>query len=40
MITWCGRFSGRLIRWIWTAFYGAYREDGPGRPAYDPSMMA
>ncbi|HXS24399.1 MAG TPA: hypothetical protein VN719_09230 [Gemmatimonadales bacterium] len=22
------------------AFYGAYRADGHGRPAYDPSMMA
>jgi transposase len=21
------------------AFYGAYRSDGHGRPAYDPSMM-
>jgi transposase len=23
-----------------SAFYGAYRADGHGRPAYDPSMMA
>jgi hypothetical protein len=23
-----------------TAFYGAYRENGQGRAAYDPSMMA
>jgi transposase len=23
-----------------TAFYAAYRADGHGRPAYDPSMMA
>jgi transposase len=23
-----------------TAFYGAYRRDGMGRPAYDPKMMA
>jgi hypothetical protein len=22
------------------AFYGAYRRDGHGRPAYDPAMMA
>ena len=23
-----------------TAFYGAYRRDGMGRPAYDPKMVA
>ena len=23
-----------------SAFYGAYREDGHGRAAYEPSMMA
>ena len=36
---WCGRSWGRSTRWISSAFYGAYRANGQGRAAYEPSMM-
>ena len=36
---WCGRSLGAVEQMDLGAFYGAYRENGQGRAAYEPSMM-
>jgi hypothetical protein len=35
-----GSILGAVEQMDLTAFYGAYRENGQGRAAYEPSMMA
>ena len=38
-IIWCGRCLASVEEMDLSAFYAAYRPDGHGRPAYEPSMM-